>query len=114
MLFLPEKRTLEKQTHLTEYRLSHQRILFESPRADIVQRIFRTGGCRLARQFKSQTVSFFDQLQHVICKYMFKQQVKGLPVIMMTQMTKFVEENIVTKDTRETHQIEVEIDVVLC
>lgn len=33
---------------------------------------------------------------------------------MMTQMTKFMEKDIITEDTRQTYQIKIEIYIVLC
>ena len=43
---------------------------------------------------------------------MLKQEMKGMAMIVMTQMTEFVQKYIVLQDPRQTHDIEVQIDVI--
>ena len=43
---------------------------------------------------------------------MFQKEMKGLTMIVMTKMTEFVKEHIITENLRKTHEIEVEIDIV--
>lgn len=42
----------------------------------------------------------------------FQQEMEGITMVMMTQMAEFVEEDIISEHLRETHEIEVEIDIV--
>lgn len=39
---------------------------------------------------------------------------KFLPMIAMTQVAEFVQKNVVLQDLRQTDDIQIEIDVVLC
>ena len=43
---------------------------------------------------------------------MLQKEMKGLTMIVMTKMTEFVKEHIITENLRKTHEIEVEIDIV--
>lgn len=44
---------------------------------------------------------------------MLEQKMKAVAMVMMAQMAKFVEQDIVLKDARKTNDIEVQIDVSL-
>ena len=61
-------------------------------------------GCRFIR---------FGLLQQIVSQDMFQKKMEGTTMVVMTEMTEFVQKDIVAKRLRKPHDIEVEIDIVL-
>lgn len=88
----------------------------------IMQGIFRTGGCSLSCEFFCHSnisiglrfVRMVQSIHQIVCEYVLKQQMKGMAMVMMAQMTQFVKKDIILKDLRQTDYVKIEIDVRLC
>lgn len=44
---------------------------------------------------------------------MFQKKMEGMTVVMVTQMTEFMEHDIVAKGLRKTHEVQIEVDICL-
>ena len=44
----------------------------------------------------------------------FQKKMEGMTVILMAQMTQFVKKDIVLKDLRKSHYLQIKVDVALC
>ena len=113
-LAIHAQRALEGQKDL------NQRNGFYSPCHDIVKRILGFAGCSLTRYFRNKGAllrirafrpASIHKPHKIFCKHMLKQKMEGMSVILMTQMTKFMQQDIVLKDLRKTYYIEIQIDI---
>ena len=55
-----------------------------------------------------------EKSHHIVGKDVFKQQMESVTVVGMTKVAEFVQEHIVLKGLRQTHDIQVQIDISLC
>jgi hypothetical protein len=43
---------------------------------------------------------------------MFQKEVEGITMVMMTKVAEFMKEHIIPQDLRQTHEIEIQIDII--
>ena len=75
----------------------HKRILLDGLRADIIERIAGFGDGGSPCDILCSPVSGITGSQYVICTDMFKKEMKSLAMVMMTQMTQFMKQDVVTQ-----------------
>lgn len=68
----------------------------------------------LPSDFCSHCISGINTYQKIVCKHVFQKKMETVSVVLMTQMTKLMQQNIILKDFRKTDNIQVQIDVRAC
>lgn len=103
------KRALEKPQHLGNL------ILLDGAGDGVVKGITGLGKGSLVCKFSGEwTVLGRGRIQeahYMISQKMFQQQMEGMTMVWMSQMTQFMQEHIVLKYARKTHDAKVQIDV---
>ncbi len=78
----------------------------------MIQRVLRAGGCGLAGEVSGVWVTVVGKTKQVVGKDMFQKKMEGGAVVMMSQMTQFMEQDIVAQNRRETDDVKIQVDVV--
>ena len=83
----------------------------------IMQGIFRTRGCSLSCEFFWHSnisiglrfVRMVQSIHLIVCEHMLQKEMECVPMILMTQMTQFMQKNIILQNLRKTDNIEVQV-----
>ena len=87
--------------------LSQERILLDHFGENVVQGIAYARFCCSQRYRFSRLVTRIACLQNGVCTDMFQQKMEGLAMVVMAEMTQFMQENVVAQNRRKTHDIEI-------
>ena len=92
--------------------LSHKRVLLYRFCKNVVQRVSYARFCGCKSYRLCRFIASIAGLENVVCTYMFQQKMEGLTVVVMTQVTEFMQQDIVAKDRRQTHNVQIKVDIV--
>lgn len=88
-------------------------VLLYLPSNNIVQRISRLGDCGFARDLFRQGIALLHQNKYMAGKHMLQQKMESMAVVMMAEMTQFVQKHIILKHLGQHDDLKVQIDVPL-
>lgn len=77
----------------------------------MIQRIFCTAGCGLARHIAGKGIAGIHQSDQIVGQDMLQKKMEGMPMILMAQVAKFMKQDIILKGFRKADYVKVQIDV---
>lgn len=104
-LDISSQRTLEEPQDLD------QPISLYCPRHGIVNRVSGLREGSLARQFRSKSIFFIDKTYQIVSQDMLQKKMECIAMVMMSEMTKFMKQDIIPQHIRKTDYIEIKIDI---
>lgn len=91
----------------------HNAKLFDCTGHDVIDGIFRLADRCLSGDFNGKGVSCIDTFKKIVSKHMLQKEMEAVAMVMVAEMTKFMEKHIVLKHLREAHDVQVKVYVAL-